>query len=93
MFLFEVKTRLKTLPPDHREGTFQFFSRAELDTLSLPQTDRERIWPLFWQHRGGYFAAHCHCHDDGRHDWTVEESRVALPPKPARARRPATSHS
>jgi 8-oxo-dGTP diphosphatase len=76
MFLFEVKTRLKTLPPSHREGTFKFFFRPELEALLLPQTDRQRIWPLFWQHRDGYFAAHCHCHADGRHDWTVEESRV-----------------
>src|SRR5882672_1402715 len=27
MFLFEVKRRLRDLPPAHREGRFQFFSR------------------------------------------------------------------
>ena len=26
---------------------------------------------------GGFFAAHCHCHPDGRNDWTLEESRTA----------------
>jgi len=62
MFLFEVKSRLKSLPPDHAEGRFQFFTRAALDGLSLPQTDREQIWPWFWRYRGGFFAAHCHCH-------------------------------
>jgi 8-oxo-dGTP diphosphatase len=80
MFLFEVKRRVQMLPPRHREGTFRFFSRSELDALPLPPTDRERIWPLFWQHRGGYFAAHCHCHADGRYDWTVEESSVVREP-------------
>jgi 8-oxo-dGTP diphosphatase len=44
--------------------------------LNLPQTDREQIWPWFWRHRGGFFAAHCHCHPDGRNDWTLEESNV-----------------
>lgn len=78
MFLFEVKPRLQTLPPVHAEGRFQFFPRAALDGLQLPQTDREKIWPWFWQHRGGFFAAHCHCHPDGRNDWTLEDSR----PKP-----------
>ena len=74
MFLFEVKRRLGVLPPPHKEGRFQFFPRAALDGLKLPETDRESIWPWFWQHRGGFFAAHCHCHRDGRNEWVLEES-------------------
>jgi 8-oxo-dGTP diphosphatase len=74
MFLFEVRKRLTALPPPHREGRFQFFSRAALEDLKLPQTDRERIWPWFWKHRGGFFAGNCHCHLDGRNDWSLEES-------------------
>ena len=76
MFLFEVKKRMAKLPPAHDEGRFEFVSRAALKQLALPQTDREQIWPLFWRHRGGFFAAHCHCHPDGRNDWTLEESSV-----------------
>ncbi len=77
MFLFEVKRRLTTVPPVHEEGRFQFFPRGALDTLNIPQTDRERIWPWFWQHRGGFFAAHCHCYPDGRNEWTLQESSPA----------------
>ncbi len=77
MFLFEVKPRLTYLPPLHREGTFKFFARSELPGLKMPQTDLEQIWPWFWQHRGGFFAAHCHCHPDGRNEWMLEESRFA----------------
>jgi 8-oxo-dGTP diphosphatase len=73
MFLFEVTRKLTSLPPPHREGRFEFFPRTALESLKLPQTDRERIWPWFWQHRGGFFAAHCHCHPDGTNDWTLEE--------------------
>lgn len=77
MFLFEVKKKLNTLPPVHREGRFQFFPREALSGLKIPQTDREKIWPWFWQFRGGFFAAHCHCHPDGRNEWELEEvSRV-----------------
>ncbi len=74
MFLFEIKQRLHQLPPPHREGRFQFYPREALADLKLPQTDREQLWPLFWNHRGRFFAAHCHCHPDGRNEWTLEES-------------------
>jgi 8-oxo-dGTP diphosphatase len=77
MFLFEVKPRLNAVPPPIREGRFACFLRSEIETLPMPQTDREQIWPLFWTHRGGFFAAHCHCHADGRHDWTIEQSTAA----------------
>jgi 8-oxo-dGTP diphosphatase len=101
MFLFEIKPRLKRLPPRHREGRFAFFPADRLASLALPQTDRELIWPLFWRHRGGFFAAHCHCHPDGRNEWTLEESRVEgrgsraglgrnPPDTPARDSRPST---
>jgi 8-oxo-dGTP diphosphatase len=74
MFLFELKPRLKRLPQVHAEGRFGFFKRNKLESLALPQTDREMIWPLFWKHRGGFFAAHCHGRPDGASDWTLEES-------------------
>jgi len=80
MFLFEVRVKLKTLPPPHAEGRFAFFPRAAIATLKIPQTDRERIWPWFWEFRGGFFAAHCHCHPDGQNDWTLEEKCLCVPP-------------
>ena len=79
MFLFEVRVRLKTLPAPHREGRFKFFDRSALNGLELPQTDRERIWPWFWQHRAGFFAAHCRCCSDGAYLWTLEESNCSDP--------------
>jgi 8-oxo-dGTP diphosphatase len=74
MFLFEVKVRLAQLPPPHREGTFRFFPPGALAGLRLPQTDQEMIWPAFWKHRHGFFAAHCRTFPDGRNEWTLEES-------------------
>jgi 8-oxo-dGTP diphosphatase len=77
MFLFEVKPRLTTVPPVHREGRFQFFSRRELAKIKMPQTDLEQIWPWFWEHRGGFFAAHCRCASTGKNQWVLEESVAA----------------
>jgi len=76
MFLFEVKTRLASLPAAHREGRFAFFRREELASLRLPKTDLEQIWPLFWRYRTGFFAAHCRCSADGTYQWFVEESHA-----------------
>ena len=73
MFLFEIKPRLKQAPPAHREGRFQFFSRSAIRNLSLPETDRDQIWPCFWKYRGGFFAAHCLCQSGGRYKWRMEE--------------------
>lgn len=74
MFLFEIKKRFRSLPPQHPEGTFRFFKRSELDTLPLPQTDREYIWPLFWKYRHGFFSAHCHVTHATHFTWQIEEA-------------------
>jgi 8-oxo-dGTP diphosphatase len=76
MFLFEVKVKLKSLPPPMKEGRFEFFPPENVLELKIPQTDREQIWPWFWQFRGGFFAAHCHCHPDGRNEWILEDSHL-----------------
>ena len=64
------------------EGTLEWFTRKDIDALPLPQTDREIIWPLFWQHRGGFFAVHINC--DGKHGehltWQVEQTLGAQNP-------------
>lgn len=84
MFLFEILRPLTQLPPPIREGRFAFVRPEEVLQLPQPETDREQIWPLFWGHRGGFFAAHCHVHADGRREWRLEESRplVCLNPRP-----------
>jgi len=73
LFLFEVKTRLKITPAPHREGRFEFFPRQALAELKIPQTDQEKIWPWFWEYRGGFFAAHCEC-GQGPNQWTLEQA-------------------
>lgn len=80
MFLFEIRPILIRLPPPIREGRFAFVPPERLAGLPLPRTDRERIWPLFWQHRGGFFAAHCESRPDGSDRWTLEQSSPPSPP-------------
>jgi 8-oxo-dGTP diphosphatase len=77
MFLFEVKRKLSTLPPEHAEGRFAFFAPDKVSALKVPKTDLEMIWPLFWRHRAGFFAGHCKAGPDGKNLWVLEESRPA----------------
>lgn len=77
MFLFEVLPPLDMLPPPIDEGRFAWFHRREIAELPIPQTDRESIWPLFWAHRGGFFAAHCVGGAGGSDRWVLEESGPA----------------
>jgi len=77
MFLFEINPRLPVAPPAHREGQFQFHEKGLLETLAIPKTDRDQIWPLFWQHRGGFFSAHCQCRSNGDQEWFLESSLPA----------------
>lgn len=79
MFLFEITRRLTALPPPMSEGRFAFFPREAIAGLPVPETDRAQIWPLFWRHRGGFFAAHCHVHPGGNFDWELEQSSPAVP--------------
>ncbi len=76
MFLFEINRPLSELPQAHPEGTFGFFGRTEIEALPIPLTDREMIWPLFWKHRGGFFAAHCRRIEGETDQWVIEESVI-----------------
>lgn len=63
MFLYEV-TRPVAIAPgnmDFDEGRLEWHAPDAITTLPIPQTDRGVIWPLFWKHRGSFFAAHIDC--------------------------------
>lgn len=80
IFLFEIRPRLGVVPEAIDEGEFGFFDRSELDALAMPRTDRERIWPYFWEHRSGLFVAHCDSGSEagGEDAWRLLESRPTL---------------
>lgn len=73
MFIFEHRGAVHVDRLEFDEGKLEWHERSELPKLAIPRTDREVIWPLFWQHRGGFFAVHIRC-ADGAMDWTLEQS-------------------
>ena len=69
---------LQTLRSDHADRILPItdviaFEWGRIAALPIPRTDAEQLWPLFWRHRGGFFAAHCRCLADGGNDWKMEE--------------------
>jgi 8-oxo-dGTP diphosphatase len=61
MFLFRCKVPLPALPPEIAEGKFGFFSRAAIDTLPIPETDRTALWPIHDRYRDRFVALKADC--------------------------------
>lgn len=61
MFLFRCKQPVSALPPDISEGKFGFFSRAAINELPIPETDRTALWPIFDQYRDRFVALKADC--------------------------------
>jgi 8-oxo-dGTP diphosphatase len=61
MFLFRCKRPLTALPPEITEGKFGFFSRAAIDTLAIPETDRTALWPIYDRYRDSFVALKADC--------------------------------
>ena len=74
MFMFLIKPPIDMLPPEIEEGPFQFFSRAEIESLQIPETDRTIVWPFFDQHREGFTALRASFDSANNVEIVVEES-------------------
>jgi 8-oxo-dGTP diphosphatase len=61
MFLFRCRRPIPGLPPDISEGRFGFFSRAAVNELQVPETDRTALWPTYDQHRGRFVSLKANC--------------------------------
>lgn len=61
MFLFRCRKPLASLPPDITEGKFGFFSRAQIDSIALPETDRNALWPIYDRYRDRFVSLKADC--------------------------------
>lgn len=64
MFLFNCNVPLDVLPPGIDEGHFAFFSREEIETIQVPESDRTLLWPYYDSYRHGFVALRADCHPD-----------------------------
>jgi 8-oxo-dGTP diphosphatase len=61
LFLFRCRKPVPGLPADFGEGRFGFFSRAAVDGLQLPETDRTALWPIYDRYRDRFVALRADC--------------------------------
>lgn len=73
MFLFACRRPIAGLPPTISEGRFGYFSRAAVDRLPLPETDRVGLWPIYDRHRDGFVALRADCTPDQPLAIAIEE--------------------
>lgn len=75
MFLFDCKKELHELPSEIDEGHFDFFSRADIDTLPIPETDRTLLWPYYDEYHKGFVGLRANCDPSGKLS-LIEELRI-----------------
>jgi 8-oxo-dGTP diphosphatase len=61
LFLFRARRPIPALPPAISEGRFGFFSRAAIDQLPIPETDRTALWPIYDRYRDRFVALRADC--------------------------------
>ena len=74
MFLFKSKVQLESIPPTIDEGSFNFFSRSEIDTLEIPKTDKTLLWPYYDSHSHGFIGIRANCNPNHQLELTEELS-------------------
>lgn len=86
MFLFRCRKAIPALPPTMSEGQFGFFSRASIEQLPVPETDRAALWPTYDRYRDRFVAMKADCAPGQPVVIAVEQ----ITPAPDSAAHPAT---
>jgi 8-oxo-dGTP diphosphatase len=61
LFLFRCTKPLDVLPKTMEEGRFDFFSRAQIESLPLPETDREALWRIHDDYGDRFVSLRANC--------------------------------
>ena len=84
MFLYELLQPVEVAEEAMAEGSLWWHDRQQLDQLSIPQTDRQVLWPLFWRFRKRFFCVHIDC-TDGAIKWSIQQpagETIGCKPRP-----------
>ena len=63
MFLFECKKTITKLPNEFDEGSFNFFTREEINKLQIPKSDHKLVWPFYDLRNSGFWGISADCSD------------------------------
>ena len=79
MFMFDCKTTIEQLPPTIDEGHFKFFTPEAIMNLPIPETDRQSLWPVYFEHRDGFVSQRADCRQSGPIQFEIEQVIEAKP--------------
>lgn len=72
MFLFDCHKPLDHLPPDFDEGSLAFYTREEINTHPIPETDRSGLWDIYDKYHDQFVALKVDCHPDQPLQFEIE---------------------
>ncbi len=73
MFLFAAHPAIRDLPPAISEGSFAFFQPESICQLPIPETDRQALWPLYFEHKCGFVSLRADCRGGGPIEFNYEQ--------------------
>ena len=73
MFLFDCHKPIDQLPPSIDEGQFAYFTRQEINSLVIPETDHDVIWPFYDKHHGDFVMMRADCDPDKKLEIIIEQ--------------------
>lgn len=76
MFLFTCRQTLSSLPETIDEGHFGWFTRQEINTLAVPESDKILLWPVYDQHHRGFISYRAECHPHRPLEMIIEETQI-----------------
>lgn len=73
MFLYTCDLPINELPAEMDEGSFQFYSREEIDTLPIPATDKTGLWSIYDQYKDDFVALKADCAPNKPLEFEIEQ--------------------
>jgi len=74
MFLFDCQKPIEGKPASFEEGNFDFFPEKDIPDIKVPETDKEALWPLYFQKRKGFCCLRATCSPGHKLDLIPEET-------------------
>lgn len=74
MFMFHCTKPIDNLPEEIAEGHFSFFSRAAINDIDVPPTDRKLVWPFHDKYHKSFSAIRADCNPNKELEIIIEET-------------------
>lgn len=71
LFVYEVVHPVQINRMEFREGVLEWHPWEDIESLAIPETDRQVIYPMYHKYRGNFFHVHIDCVGDEM-TWRLE---------------------